>query len=64
MHYSLHPFTLEQALNSYIVVKGTYDDEMSKTYNVLDIFKYSKPTNSWVRALGNEDIKIRSFVQG
>ncbi len=63
MHYSIHPFTLEEALNSYIVVKGTYDDEMSKTYNVLDIFKYSEPTNSWVRALGSEDTKIRNFVK-
>lgn len=64
MHYSLHPFTLESALNSYIVVKGNYSDAAGSFYNVFDVFKFSKPTNSWVRTLGSEDLKIRNFVQG
>jgi hypothetical protein len=59
----LHPFTLESALNSYIAVKGNYSDTAGNFYNVFDVFKFSKPTNSWVRTLGNEDLKIRNFVQ-
>lgn len=63
MHYSLHPFSIEKALSSYIVVKGTYSDADDNTYNVFDIFKFSEPTNSWVRALGNEDLRVRKFIQ-
>ncbi|PCR96202.1 hypothetical protein CP336_11575 [Pseudomonas fluorescens] len=64
MHYSLHPFSLESALISYVVVKGSYSDAVGKVYNVFDVFKFSKPTNSWVRTLGSEDLKVRNFVQG
>ncbi|AZD33595.1 hypothetical protein C4K22_0830 [Pseudomonas chlororaphis subsp. aurantiaca] len=63
MHYSLYPFTLDSALNSYIVVKGNYSGETASIYNVFDIFKFSKPTNNWVRALGKEDLRVRKFVQ-
>lgn len=63
MHYSLHPLSLKHALSSYIVIKGVYSDNNNNTYSVLDIFKFSELTNSWVRTLGNEDLKVRKFVQ-
>lgn len=62
MNYSLSPFTIKQALDSYIVVKGSYTDECNNIHNVFDIFKFSTPTNSWVRTLGNEDKRVREFV--
>ncbi len=63
MNYSLHPFSIELALRSYIVVKGTYKNITDDMYDVFDVFKFSHPANSWVRAMGKEFDKIKSFVE-
>lgn len=63
MHYSLYPFSIELAVQSYIVVKGTYENITGDKFNVFDVFKFSQPTNSWVRAMGAELDKVKSFVE-
>ncbi|HWK57315.1 MAG TPA: hypothetical protein VNQ80_08260 [Parapedobacter sp.] len=62
--YSLTPFTYDFS-HIYICVKGNYTNEKGDTiFPVLDIYKYNKITNTWVRALGNEDESVRQFILG
>ncbi|MEA5239062.1 hypothetical protein VB602_22660 [Vibrio parahaemolyticus] len=62
MHYSLHPISLEQVLNSYIVVKGTYCDSTKTEYSVFDVFKFNTISESWVRAIGDEYSSVKTFI--
>ena len=62
--YTLSPLSEDVLQSLYIVVRGTYTAEIGeKIFPVFDVFKFSSPTRTWVRTLGDEDQSIRAFVQ-
>ena len=62
--YTLSPLSTVDLPRLYIVVRGTYTAEMgSNVFPVFDIFKFSSPTGTWVRTLGDEDKKVRAFAR-
>ncbi|THF60796.1 hypothetical protein E6C76_21700 [Pseudothauera nasutitermitis] len=62
--YTLSPLSAAALSSLYIVVRGTYMAEVGKTvFPVFDIFKFSVPTKTWVRTLGDEDRSVRAFMR-
>lgn len=62
--YTLSPLTAAALSSLYIVVRGTYTAEVGeRVFPVFDIFKFSSPTRSWVRTLGDEDKSVRAFAR-
>lgn len=62
--YTLSPLTAATLASLYIVVRGTYTAEIGeRVFPIFDIFKFSLPTESWVRTLGEEDKTVRAFAR-
>jgi hypothetical protein len=62
--YTLSPLTATALSSLYIVVRGTYTAEVGeRVFPVFDVFKFSVPTKSWVRTLGDEDKSVRAFAR-
>jgi len=62
--YTLSPLNASAISYLYIVVRGTYMAEAGeRVFPVLDVFRFSTSTKSWVRTLGDEDKRVRAFVR-
>jgi hypothetical protein len=63
--YTLSPLDAAALPYLYIVVRGSYTTESGdQLFPVLDIFKFSRATRTWVRTLGDEGRRIRASVRG
>lgn len=61
--YTLSPLTATSISSLYILVRGTYTADVGdKVFPVFEIFKFSSPSRSWVRTLGDEDKNLRAFA--
>lgn len=62
--YTLAPLKVEDLPNLYIVVRGSYTAEFSEqVFQVFDVFKFNTIKKNWVRTLGDEDKRVRNFVE-
>ena len=62
--YILSPLKEAELPHLYIVVRGTFMAEVGeRVFPVFDVFKFSGSTKNWVRALGEEDKRVRAFVR-
>tara|TARA_B100000780_G_scaffold274229_1_gene238944 strand:- start:1488 stop:2057 length:570 start_codon:yes stop_codon:yes gene_type:complete len=62
--YILNGFNLKWIKDIYIYVRGSYSNEKETlTFQVSDIFKFSPVTKTWVRLVGEENKKVRKFIE-
>ncbi|MBC7524159.1 MAG: hypothetical protein H7239_06950 [Flavobacterium sp.] len=63
MFFNLSPLKISELENLIICVKGSYTNESaSKTFKVLDIYKFNSLEKTWVRTMGTEDKDIREYL--
>ena len=64
MFFNLSPLKISEIENLIICVKGSYTNEnSSKSFNVLDIYKFNSTEKTWVRTMGTEDKSIREYLK-
>ena len=61
--YTLSPFDYSLINHLYICIKGSYTNEdRSLKFPVYDIYKYNLIAKDWYRILGEEDVRVRKFL--
>ena len=62
--YTLSPLKTDFLPSLYIVVRGTYTAEFGeRVFPIFDVFKFGAFKGNWMRTLGNEDKRVRTFIK-